>query len=128
MQPPALVSTGRKEMPQRARLSVQQIISGWDYLRQRIVLKGVTTQLLLMRFKTPPELVSLVDDYRTTIENYVKQRDQAGVARSLPGLPPMRADLLVRDVVRRLDELDEKRAALRAANAVPANSLDKPTR
>ena len=128
MQPPALVSTGRKEMPQRARLSVQQIISGWDYLRQRIVLKGVTTQLLLMRFKTPPELVSLVDEYRTTIENYFKQRDQVGAARSLPGLPPMRADLLVRDVVRRLDELDEKRAALRAANAVPANSLDKPTR
>jgi len=104
LQPPALVSTGRKEMPQRARLSVQQIISGWDYLRQRIVLKGVTTQLLLMRFKTPPELVSLVDEYRTTIENYFKQRDQVGAARSLPGLPPMRADLLVRDVVRRLDE------------------------
>jgi len=70
----------------------------------------------------------LVDEYRTTIENYFKQRDQVGVARSLPGLPPMRADLLVRDVVRRLDELDEKRAALRAANALPANSLDKPAR
>ena len=125
LHPPALVSTQRKDMPQRAKLSIQQIITDWDYLRQRIALKGVTAQLLVVRFKTPPELLSLVDDYRATIENYLNKRDQVGFARSLPGLPPMRADLLVRDVVRRLNELDEIRALLPAPNGESANTSAK---
>ena len=44
LHPPVLVSRERKDMPQRAKLSVQQIISDWHYLRQRITLKGVTSQ------------------------------------------------------------------------------------
>ncbi|PYM11038.1 MAG: hypothetical protein DME18_15125, partial [Verrucomicrobia bacterium] len=128
LHPPVLVSRERKDMPQRAKLSVQQIISDWHYLRQRITLKGVTSQLLVARFKTPPELLSLADDYRVTIENYLNKRDQVGVSRSLPGLPPMRADLLVRDAVKRLNELDENRASLRATNAPPVNTLATPAR
>ena len=125
LHPPALVSTQRKDMPQRAKLSIQQIITDWDYLRQRIALKGVTAQLLVVRFKTPPELLSLVDDYRATIENYLNKRDQVGFARSLPGLPPMRADLLVRDVVRRLNELDEIRALLPRTESPPTLQLKR---
>ena len=128
LHPPVLVSTDRKDMPQRAKLSIQQIITDWDYLRQRITLKGVTSQLLIVRFKTPPELLSLVDDYRATIENYLSKRDQAGIARSLPGLPPLRADLLVRDAVKRLNELDGNRAELRATNVPPVNTLAKPAK
>ena len=128
LHPPVLVSRERKDMPQRAKLSVQQIISDWHYLRQRITLKGVTSQLLVARFKTPPELLSLADDYRVTIENYLNKRDQVGVSRSLPGLPPMRADLLVRDAVKRLNELDENRASLRTTNAPPVNTLATPAR
>jgi len=69
-----------------------------------------------------------VDDYRATIENYVNKRDQVGLARSLPGLPPMRADLLVRDAAKKLDELDAKRASISATNAPPANTLARPAK
>jgi len=121
LQPSALLSADRKDLPRRARLPVQQIITDWDYLRQRIMLKEVTTQLIVTRLKMPPELLWLVDDYHAALANYLNKRDQLGVVRSLPGLPPMRADLLVRDVVRRLNELDERRASLLATNAPPAN-------
>ena len=128
LHPSVLVSATRKDLPQRARPSIQQIITDWEYLRQRIVLTGVTSQLLVVRFKTPPELTSLVEDYRATIESYVNKRDQAGLARSLPGLPPTRADLLVRDAAKKLNELDQKRASISATNAPPANALARPAK
>ena len=37
------------------------------------------------------------------------------------GLPPLRADFLVVDVVKKLDELDAKRAAVSVTNAPPAS-------
>jgi hypothetical protein len=125
LHPPVLISTSRKDLPQRARLSVQRIINEWDYLRQRIVLKGVTAQLFSVRLKSPPELVALVEEYRAGIESYLAKRDQVGMARSLPGLPPLRADFLVADVVKRLDELDAKRIAIAAANAPSAGAPGK---
>ena len=53
---------------------------------------------------------------------------QVGISRSLPGLPPMRADLLVRDVVKRLNELDENRSSLAVTNPSPANTLATPAK
>src|SRR5439155_25825836 len=49
LSPPALVSAQRKDLPKRAKFRVQQIIADWDYLRQRVVLKSVTAQLLVLR-------------------------------------------------------------------------------
>ena len=120
LHPPVLISASRKDMPQRSRMSVQRIIKEWDYLRQRIVLKGVTTQLFSVRLKSPPELVAQVEEYRAAIEAYLAKRDQIGMAGSLPGLPPLRADFLVAEIVKKLDELDAKRAAVSVTNAPPA--------
>src|SRR6266511_1847146 len=109
LRPPVLVSGSRKDLPHRARLPLQQIIDEWDYLRQRILLKQTAAQLLVLRMKMPPEMVVLVDEYRSAIESYLAKRDKAGVARSLPGLPATRADSLVGDIVKRLNELDQAR-------------------
>lgn len=128
LHPYALVSGNRRDMPRRTRLSVQQIIMDWEYLRQRIALKEVASQLLVVRFRTPPELVNLVEDYRATIEDYLGRRDQVGVARSLPGLPAMRADFLVRDVVKKLNDLDVARTEARATNGPPASASARPTK
>ena len=125
---PVLVSASRKDMPQRTRLSTQRIINEWDYLRQRIVLKDVTAQLFSVRLKSPPELVALVEEFRATIENYLAKRDQTGMARLLPGLPPMRADFLVADVVKKLDALDARRAGISVTNSLPASPSGKPAK
>ena len=128
LHPPVLVTASHKDMPQRARMSAQRIINEWDYLRQRIVLKGVTAQLFSVRLKSPPELVALVEEFRATIENYLAKRDQTGMARLLPGLPPMRADFLVADVVKKLDALDARRAGISVTNSLPASPSGKPAK
>ena len=126
LRPPVLVAASRKDLPHRARMTVQQIIIEWDYLRQRIILRQTATQLLMLRFKTPVEMAALVDEYRATLDNYLTRHDQLGVARSLSGLPPTRADLLARDVVKRLNELDERRALFGRPNTSGANKLASP--
>jgi hypothetical protein len=92
-------------------MSVQEIINQWDYLKQRIELKQITSQLVILRVKMPVEMVGLIEEYRGTIESYVSQRDQSGMPRGLPGMAPLQADRLVRNTVKRLNDLDQKRAA-----------------
>ena len=123
LHPPALVGGSRKDLPRRTRMPVQQIIDEWDYLRQRILLRQIAAQLLVMRMKMPPEMVALVDEYRNTIESYLTKRDKAGVARSLPGVPATRADAVVRDVVKKLNDLDQARGSFGQPKPTDTNAL-----
>jgi hypothetical protein len=111
LRPTVLVSSTAGSLPKRTRMSVQEIINQWDYLKQRIELKQITSQLVILRVKMPVEMVGLIEEYRGTIESYVSQRDQSGMPRGLPGMAPLQADRLVRNTVKRLNDLDQKRAA-----------------
>ena len=122
LHPPVLVSTDRQDLPQRKRMSLQQLIGEWDYLRQRVVLRTVLGQLPVLRLKTPPELHPLVGEYRATIEDYIERRDKAGMVPSLPGLARQRSESLAGNVIRNLNDLDSKRAGLSAADPPPAPS------
>jgi hypothetical protein len=112
--PPVLISERPQDLPRRVNLSLQDIIDRFEYLRQRILLQDVIHQLRVLRVLTPPSLVTLPDEYRRTLEDYIQRRDRAGVARSLPGLPPMNADRLVRETIEKLNALDQERARLAA--------------
>ncbi len=120
LRPPVLVSNRPDDLAHRTRMSLQQIINQWDYLRQRILLKQITPQLVIMRVKMPMEMISLLDEYRGVIESYLNKRDQSGIPRALPGMAPLEADHLVRNVVRKLDELDQKRAGFAQPGSSPA--------
>jgi hypothetical protein len=115
--PPVLISEKRQDLPRRVNLSLQDIIDRFDYLRQRILLQDVIRQLRVLRVLTPPSLVALPDEYRRTLDDYIQRRDRAGVARSLPGLPPMNSDRLVRETIEKLNALDQERARLSAGRA-----------
>ena len=67
----------------------------------------------------------LLDDYRHTLQDYLERRDRAGLARSLPGLPPMNSDRLVREILDKLNALDQQRAAL-GANLTSASAATTP--
>jgi len=121
LRPPVLVSANRADLPRRTRMTIQQIIREWDYLRQRIILKQTATQLLMMRIKTPAEMVALVDEYRSIIDNYLDKHDRIGAARS-------RADPLVRETVGRLNELDLRRAVFGTPNTSGVSQLAAPRR
>jgi len=126
LRPPVLVSANRADLPRRTRMTLQQIIREWDYLRQRIILKQTATQLLMMRMKTPVDMVALVDEYRSIVDGYLDKHDRIGAARSLPGLPATHADLLVRETVGKLNELDLRRAVFGTPNTSGVSRLAAP--
>jgi hypothetical protein len=117
LHPPVLVAKQPKELPERDHLSIQNIIQQFDYLRQRILLQGLSQQLGLLRTRMPLPVVPVLDDYRRTIAEYLQRRDRSGMSRSLIGLPHLNADGLVQDTLQKLDELDRQRASLSAQHA-----------
>jgi hypothetical protein len=121
LNPPILVNQQPDELPHRSNVPVQDIIDRFDYLRQRMLLQDVIRQLELLRTYTPPAVVPLLDDYRRTLVDYIQRRDRTGVARALPGSPPLNSDRLVREIVDHLDALDRRRAEL-AVNQAPASA------
>jgi hypothetical protein len=127
LHPFVLVSTTRNDLPHRAQMSLQEIINQWDYLRQHIQLKQIAGQLTVMRVKMPPEMLSLVTDYLGTIDGYLKRRDQAGISRALPGMAPLQADAIVKETIRRLNELDRQRAAFGSPAPKSSSAPVKPS-
>src|SRR5512147_2995575 len=75
LRPPVLVHAAQRDLPQRRRTSLQDLVRDWDYLPQRLVLQGVAAQLTTVRMRMPPEYVGLLDAYRQTLEGYLSRRD-----------------------------------------------------
>ena len=125
LRPPVLVSGARPDLARRTRLPLQQLISEWDYLRQRPVLLNTRQQLALLRVRMPPEYRALADEYGRTLEDYLRLRDKSGLARAFAGQPFTSAEHLAREAVRRLNALDEQRATL-SASPPPAASIGSP--
>jgi hypothetical protein len=123
--PPVLINRQPQELPLRANLRLQEIIDRFDYLRQRILLQDVIRQLQIIRVLTPPRIVPLLDNYRRTLEDYIQRRDRVGVARSLPGLPPLNSDRLVHEIIDRLDALDRARAEIAANHAAATTAFSR---
>jgi hypothetical protein len=119
---PVLLPDSNDNLARRKTVSVQQIIQNWEFLAQQNLLQGVLNQLRICRFKVPPEMLQLHDAYIQTIEDYLSKRAVAGRARSLPGLPSSTADLLVKDTVQRLDQLDTQRRE----SSAPGNDTPSP--
>jgi hypothetical protein len=120
LRPPVLVHAAQRDLPQRRRTSLQDLVRDWDYLPQRLVLQGVATQLKTVRMRMPPEYVGLLDAYRQTLEGYLSRRDRVGMARSPAGAPSLAADHLVFAVLTQLDELDQQRQKLNPATRASA--------
>jgi hypothetical protein len=108
----ARVQSGSNTSPAVLELNPQQVIRTLDSVRQRQFLGMVIAQLQAMRQSTAPELLSLTDAYRVTLEDYLRQRSQAGYAPERRSQLPPDIKSLVRNTVRKLDSLDARRHEL----------------
>jgi hypothetical protein len=106
----------------RERTSLQAIISGWPFARQKPVLRNTVAQLHALRLRVAPSLLTLTDDYRLGLEQYLSKRSTVGTFSELKGAVPGSAVLLARDTVRHLDQLDVIREDLRLSMAPTAAS------
>jgi hypothetical protein len=113
VRPSVQVRMAADELPLRSEVSLQTIVSEWDFVRQAQVLEVKITQLTMLRGQVPQEMVTLVDDYRKVLEEYLKKRNRGWFARlvqsqSTPGL-----DKVARQITGQLDLLDRQREQMR---------------
>lgn len=109
--PAVEVRTGGKDLPLRTEVNLQTIIKEWDFSQQAGVLRERAQQLFLLRARVSQDLVNLVDDYRRTLESYLKERDKAGF--NVTGKKSSRGlDRIAQQTLRELDVLDIRREQL----------------
>lgn len=126
LRPAVLVPGAHPDQTKRSRMTLQELINGWDYPRQRVVLSSAVQQLVLQRVWMPPEYRVLADEYVRTVQEYLRLRDMSPLARTFSRQPFQSAQSLARDAVNQLNQLDERRTAL-AASVEPTPSRTTPS-
>ena len=112
---PAQVYASEKALPRRAELTLQQVINEWDLPRQVIVLQKVVGQLRLLRLRTATELLPVVDGYRTTLEEYLRERGPVeSHNKNSPGVNSVK-----RTTCKKLDKLDRELGSKEKKPVVP---------
>jgi hypothetical protein len=105
---PALVYTSQTNMPRHADLTLQEVIKTWDFARQQMTLQKTIVQLKNLRLRIAPDLLSVVDDYRTTLESYFVER-RPGQSDKKNAL---NSTSLKKSIASKLDEIDKRYASL----------------
>jgi hypothetical protein len=116
---PIEVRLSAQELPLATRVKLQSILIEWDFSRQQLALRQKLNLLQALRLRAPPASAGLVEDYRQTIDAYLRHRGESGgTARRTNTLPNAR--LIVKETSRHLDELDARLEALRKQTNTPA--------
>ncbi len=128
------VRTETNQLPLHAEVSLQTVMREWELPRQIQALSNTLRELALLRLRIAQEHVSLVQDYYQAIEAYLQEATRGSSSPlSAKRAARMRALELV---LRQLDTLDARRAALRpsstplpasASSALPGRSLPQET-
>lgn len=95
-----------------AAVPLQAVLLADDYASQSDLWRFKVQQLQLLRVGAVPEVVLLADEYRRTLETYLRRMERG---RSVPGdaLNRYEQSRIARETARQLNLLDLKREALR---------------
>jgi hypothetical protein len=117
----ARVSVASNQLPERAWLTLQQVVSTWDTAEQFTVLRQKLSLLEVLRFHSTPEVLPLVEGYQRAISSYLQKRAAAPRTPQTRMQTTLSASLMAQDTIRELEELDDRRRALRPENVLSAN-------
>jgi hypothetical protein len=118
----AQVRVSADRLPNRKVLTLQELISTWEFSAQEPILRQKVSLLEVLRFNASPELVPLIDSYRQTLSSYIIKRNQAGRTLETRMQPNLSGSLVAQDAVRELELLDKRREAFRPENVLSVNS------
>ena len=113
------VRLGANELPIDTTVTLQRIITEWEFARQRAVLSQKVERLMALRPRATPELVALVDGYSRALQSYVTGRPPKFQPSPAGTIDTRRLPAAMRNLLQQLDELDSRRSALRE-RAAPA--------
>ncbi len=115
IQAPVEVRSNPRELPRRSEVSLQTIIRDWDGLSQRSALQRKLRELELLRLQVAPELVGIVDEYRSSLNDYLNDQNFSrrwfGLRKQAGPIRNRTAD----NAIRQLNSLDARRMALKLA-------------
>ncbi|MBM3822045.1 MAG: hypothetical protein FJ404_03985 [Verrucomicrobia bacterium] len=117
---PAQISIQPRAAAQHSTVSLQTMINQWDPAQQTFLFRKKISQLHLLKTRCAEEILPVVEDYRLTLDTYLARRQRAGYAPATKsqGLPSL--VVLAQETVRRLDEVDGRKAALRPVAPAPS--------
>jgi hypothetical protein len=108
---PIQVRTGPDELPMRSEASLQTVIREWENVRRTQTLKNKTEELDFLRLRVSREVAVIVEEYRQTLLKYLQNDFRT---------PPVFSHgerigqgRVGKETLKRLDELDTRREALR---------------
>lgn len=100
---PVHVRVRQSDLPMDSRISVQKVISEWDFANQFGLLMEKVNHLQALRLRAPPNEGHLVDSYREVLALYLQKRrvtSRASVGRGI-----------AQETVKKLESLDARRHA-----------------
>jgi hypothetical protein len=126
LQAPLQVRAGTNDLPAHSVTNLQAIIRDLDAPRQEQVLRAKANELLIMRPRVSPDLVSLLDQYRSALEWYLRNRDKVplGPGPSVPPKPGRTA--AAKETIKQLDALDAYRESILSKQAKPPKQITSP--
>jgi hypothetical protein len=101
--------------PRPGLVSLQEFIAKSDFGTQRSLINGRLGHLKVIKTSGALELVPLIENYISVLEDYLTQRAKAGYAPHPRRVAPSPPALLLRETTRRLDQLDRERNRFQAA-------------
>jgi len=116
---PVQIRSTPQELPINLHMRLQTIFAEWEWQRQRPVLLQKLNLLAALRRRASQDSVGLVEGYRHALETYLERRNAVrGSARKKDTSPAAR--LIVSESIKRFDDLDAQREALRNQTNAPA--------
>lgn len=110
---PLKIPVSTNEPPVIQRMPLQSIILNYGINQHKGIIRQKIADLISLRQRSHPALISLIDDYRNVLEDYLRKRVSAGYEPELPRLPRANPRSVVQQTIRRLDELDLIRSDIR---------------
>jgi len=107
------VRLGANDLPMDTTVSLQRVVTEWEFDRQRPVLLQKLERLLALRPRAPPELTELVDGYARALQSYVTGRPPKFKPSPLTEGGARRLPAAIRNFLQELEKLDARREKLR---------------
>lgn len=122
---PVDVFRNTNEMPVRADIKLQKIVSDWESAKQEPVLRGKIEELGALRLRVAPELAGIAAEYIQALETYMNQRDVTPVRGQRSPQPSTKMIRGQRTVIQQLNLLDLRLARLQPNSLASSTSSAK---
>ncbi|MCX8109262.1 MAG: hypothetical protein N3G20_10710, partial [Verrucomicrobiae bacterium] len=120
-------SAGPGQPPSRTTIPLQEVIRETPYRFHRDLIRVRLSQLQLLQYHSAPEFVPLIEQYVSTLREYLAQSGSVHVGT--PGARPTLATAgpTARETILKLNELDRKRSMFIQAPPGPTPPPDRST-